>query len=230
MVCSVCTTLLALALCAVSIFHLFINFDGYAAGEINWNDIYCSNNRRQHRDHSAISMMTINKWRWQEPNNFHIWPIAKHKISLITWIISYFIYCIYYVLTKHVAKPQAYGQQVKGNAIENQNKTSQWLGRGLTNKRVEVEYQFHSIRFHSIRLNSIRFWIVYISTVSIFKNNSGIWIEVHVNEYGIIQWFLYLFIDSLSSRFIEKKSLITDYIRMCFNFSRFSPPPQNWLA
>lgn len=126
MVYSVCTTLLALALCTVTIFHLFINFDGYAVGEINWNDIYCSNNRRQQRDHSAISMMTINKWRWQEPNHFHIWPIAKHKISLITWTISYFIYRIYYVLTKHVAKPQAYGQQVKGNAIENQNKTTQW--------------------------------------------------------------------------------------------------------
>lgn len=31
----VCTTVLSLALCTVSIFHLFINFDGYAAGEIN---------------------------------------------------------------------------------------------------------------------------------------------------------------------------------------------------
>lgn len=154
MVCSVCTTLLALALYAVSIFHLFINFDGYAAGEINWNDIYCSNNRRQQRDHSAISMMTINKWRWQEPNNFHIWPIAKHKISLITWIISYFIYCIYYVLTKHVAKPQAYGQQVKGNAIENQNKTSQWVG-GWRTKGWKLN--INSIRFHSIQFDWIQF-------------------------------------------------------------------------
>lgn len=32
-----------------------------------------------------------------------------HKISLITLTIPYFIYYIYYVLMKHVAKPQACG-------------------------------------------------------------------------------------------------------------------------
>lgn len=126
--------------------YLFIKFDGYAACEINWNDIYCSNNRSNKQWHTAeelgggggendaISMMTINKWRWQGLH-FHIWPISKYKIPLISsprfiFYLLHFIMCLRNMLlnrshlTWELSREKEIGwSNCCGKSIENRDRT-----------------------------------------------------------------------------------------------------------
>lgn len=163
----------------------------------------------------------------------HIWPIAKHKISLITWTISYFIYCIYYVLTKHVAKPQAYGQQVKGNAIENQNKTNQWYG---VDEQKGWKVNINSIRFDSIPFNSIESNSI-LNCVHFYCNNFSriiaafelkcTWMNTKLfNGFFVsVHWFTQF-------KIYKTKKISNNWLySYVFQFFLFSPPPpQNWLA